>query len=312
MPFIQFQLRRGTSAQWYTANPSLASAEFGFESDTKLLKIGDGNTRWAQLPYYGPSGPAGSTGVQGATGIAGATGVQGATGPRGTTGPQGDPGGPTGVTGPTGPRGPTGPTGPTGPLGPTGPTGPSGVIGITGATGPIGLPGPTGVMGPTGITGPTGAVTIYNIYITYNAVSATAAANWAMSSINSSELPPSITAQITDYSPGGGTITLTSTNAAITAPTLYKFMPLVYSRIYAGPGQSTNIVTWKASPSWLYSASSTSSPELTLVNSIPTLTFPSGFVVGQAAGINAYTSVLGDGTNIMFAIMSLAFNPTII
>jgi hypothetical protein len=166
-------------------------------------------------------------------------------------------------------------------------------------------------MGPTGITGPTGAVTIYNIYITYNAVSATAAANWAMSSITS-DLPQSITAQITDYSPGGGTITLTSTNAAITAPTLYKFMPLVYSRIYAGPGQSTNIVTWKASPSWLYSASSTSSPELTLVNSIPTLTFPSGFVVGQAAGINAYTSVLGDGTNIMFAIMSLAFNPTII
>jgi hypothetical protein len=89
-------------------------------------------------------------------------------------------------------------------------------------------------------------------------------------------------------------------------------MPLVYSRIYAGPGQSTNIATWKASPSWLYSASSTSYPELKLVGSTPTLTFPSGFVVGQAAGINAYTSVLGDGTNIMFAIMSLAFNPSII
>lgn len=288
MPFIQFQLRRGTSAQWYTTNPSLASAEFGFETDTKLLKIGDGNTRWAQLPYYGPSGPMGPTGIQGPSGLAGGTGNTGATGPRGSTGPQGDPGGPTGVTGATGVRGSTGPTGP---LGPTGPTGP---------------------IGPTGITGPTGAVTLYNVYITYLAGSAVAASGWGMSSIDSTELPPSITATITDNTPGGGTITLTSSKPGITAANLYRFMPLVYSRIYAGPGLSTNLTTWKTSPSWLYSASSTSSPELTLVGSTPTLTFPSGFVVGQAAGINAYTSVLGDGTNVMFAIMTLAFNPTII
>jgi len=209
MPFIQFQLRRGTSAQWYTTNPSLASAEFGFESDTKLLKIGDGNSTWAQLPYYGPSGPRGATGLQGASGLAGGPGNTGATGPKGSTGPQGDPGGPTGVTGPTGVRGPTGPTGPTGPLGPTGP------------------------MGPTGITGPTGAVTIYNVYITYQTTTGDTT-NWYLSSLNASELPASMSAQITDATPNGGTITITSTNTSvITSSTLYKFQPLVYSKIYA-------------------------------------------------------------------------------
>jgi hypothetical protein len=47
-------------------------------------------------------------------------------------------------------------------------------------------------------------------------------------------------------------------------------------------------------------------------SSNPRLAFSSGFVNGQAAGPAGFVSVTGDGTQVMFAIMSLAFNPTII
>lgn len=46
----RIQLRRGTAAQWTTANPILASGEPGRETDTGRLKIGDGVTAWAGLP----------------------------------------------------------------------------------------------------------------------------------------------------------------------------------------------------------------------------------------------------------------------
>ncbi|MFA5004454.1 MAG: hypothetical protein WC498_04230 [Candidatus Saccharimonadales bacterium] len=45
------QMRRGTSAQWTAANPILSAGEWGFETDTKKLKIGDGTTTWAALAY---------------------------------------------------------------------------------------------------------------------------------------------------------------------------------------------------------------------------------------------------------------------
>lgn len=44
-------LRRGTSAQWATANPILDPGEAGFEVDTGKLKIGDGTTAWNSLAY---------------------------------------------------------------------------------------------------------------------------------------------------------------------------------------------------------------------------------------------------------------------
>lgn len=44
-----FQIRRGTSAQWNTANPVLASGELGYDTDTKVFKIGDGSTQWNSL-----------------------------------------------------------------------------------------------------------------------------------------------------------------------------------------------------------------------------------------------------------------------
>jgi hypothetical protein len=53
MAFIQFQLRRGTSTEWTTANPTLAEGEIGLETNTKRFKIGDGTTLWNSLPYGG-------------------------------------------------------------------------------------------------------------------------------------------------------------------------------------------------------------------------------------------------------------------
>lgn len=47
----QIQMRRDTAANWTSANPTLASGEFGFETDTKQLKIGDGSAAWTSLPY---------------------------------------------------------------------------------------------------------------------------------------------------------------------------------------------------------------------------------------------------------------------
>jgi hypothetical protein len=51
MPAVTIQLRRDTAANWTSANPTLAQGEFGFETDTGLLKIGDGTTAWTSLTY---------------------------------------------------------------------------------------------------------------------------------------------------------------------------------------------------------------------------------------------------------------------
>jgi hypothetical protein len=49
----QIQLRRGTAAQWTSANPILAAGELGVETDTVKAKIGDGALTWSSLPYFG-------------------------------------------------------------------------------------------------------------------------------------------------------------------------------------------------------------------------------------------------------------------
>lgn len=48
----KIQLRKGTAAAWTSANPTLASGEIGYETDTDKLKIGDGATAWTSLAYY--------------------------------------------------------------------------------------------------------------------------------------------------------------------------------------------------------------------------------------------------------------------
>jgi len=57
------QIRRGTASQWTSANPTLSSGEFGFETDTNKAKIGDGSTAWTSLSYFG-AGDVTLTGTQ--------------------------------------------------------------------------------------------------------------------------------------------------------------------------------------------------------------------------------------------------------
>jgi hypothetical protein len=50
---VKIQARRGLAAQWTSTNPTLSAGEFGFESDTLKLKIGNGSTAWTSLAYTG-------------------------------------------------------------------------------------------------------------------------------------------------------------------------------------------------------------------------------------------------------------------
>jgi len=61
---IQIQLRRGTAAQWSSANPILASGEMGVETDTGQFKVGNGITAWNSLSYGGLQGPAQTNSIQ--------------------------------------------------------------------------------------------------------------------------------------------------------------------------------------------------------------------------------------------------------
>jgi hypothetical protein len=44
--------RKGTAAQWATANPVLLNGEPAWETDTGYFRIGDGVTVYASLPVY--------------------------------------------------------------------------------------------------------------------------------------------------------------------------------------------------------------------------------------------------------------------
>lgn len=44
-------IRQGIANNWTTRNPVLASGEFGLETDTFLIKLGNGVQDWAHLPY---------------------------------------------------------------------------------------------------------------------------------------------------------------------------------------------------------------------------------------------------------------------
>ena len=50
------QLRRGTAAQWTSANPTLSAGEGGFETDTGKFKLGNGSQNWTTLKYAGGGG----------------------------------------------------------------------------------------------------------------------------------------------------------------------------------------------------------------------------------------------------------------
>ena len=59
---VQIQIRRGTAAQWTSANPTLASGELAHETDTGKIKVGDGSTAWSSLSYF-TAGSGDMTGV---------------------------------------------------------------------------------------------------------------------------------------------------------------------------------------------------------------------------------------------------------
>jgi hypothetical protein len=48
----KIQLRRDTSANWTSINPTLFSGEIGFETDTGKFKIGNGSSVWSALDYF--------------------------------------------------------------------------------------------------------------------------------------------------------------------------------------------------------------------------------------------------------------------
>lgn len=47
----RIQIRRDTSTNWSVNNPVLALGEPGLETDTQIVKYGDGVTAWNSLPY---------------------------------------------------------------------------------------------------------------------------------------------------------------------------------------------------------------------------------------------------------------------
>lgn len=53
---IQIQLRRDTSTNWMSYNPTLAEGELGLETDTHKMKLGNGASGWVALPYVAMAG----------------------------------------------------------------------------------------------------------------------------------------------------------------------------------------------------------------------------------------------------------------
>lgn len=121
------KVRRDTASNWTTANPTLASGEIGFETNTNKLKVGNGSTAWTSLAYA--SGAGGVTIAASApTGVeAGTIWFDSNTGISyvyyDSTWVELAPA----IIGPQGPAGETGPAGPTGATGPTGADGASGI-----------------------------------------------------------------------------------------------------------------------------------------------------------------------------------------
>ena len=48
---VTLQIRHDEAADWVTRNPVLAQGEYGLETDTFLIKVGDGVTDWRNLRY---------------------------------------------------------------------------------------------------------------------------------------------------------------------------------------------------------------------------------------------------------------------
>ncbi|MCC2717239.1 phage upper tail fiber protein [Finegoldia magna] len=145
---IMFQ--RGTKAEWENSKLILLDGELAVESDTSKIKIGDGKSKYIDLPYI----EIGNIRVSDLS----EEDIKKVTGPKGE---KGDPmtfedlnpeqkkelKGEKGDVGPQGPQGPQGPRGATGPKGDTGEKGDTGQKGDPGQRGPQGVKGDKGDPG---------------------------------------------------------------------------------------------------------------------------------------------------------------------
>lgn len=48
----RIQLRRGTSSEFSTANPTLGAGEPAYDSTKNFIKVGDGSKTWNNLPNH--------------------------------------------------------------------------------------------------------------------------------------------------------------------------------------------------------------------------------------------------------------------
>lgn len=124
---IRVRHKRMPASEWARSDFVLYDGELGVESDTGMVKVGNGRDRFSALQYL--TGPKGDRGERGETGPRGADGVmrfealtseqrESLRGPQGNTGP----------AGPAGPRGPQGLPGPQGLRGERGERGADGVV----------------------------------------------------------------------------------------------------------------------------------------------------------------------------------------
>jgi hypothetical protein len=187
MPAITtIKFRRGTAAQWASANPVMAAGEMGLETDTRKFKFGNGTLQWNSIAYASAVGVKGEGFIISETEPVGpdigdvwycndATGdLAGKSFIRydgywveinpGTLGPAATVEVGTVTTGAAGSSATITNSGSSGaatfdftiPRGDTGATGPKGDKGDTGNTGPQGIQGIQGETGATGATGPKG------------------------------------------------------------------------------------------------------------------------------------------------------------
>lgn len=54
---VRVKVRRDIAASWTAANPVLDPGEFGYETDTSRIKVGNGATTWNLLLYLGQTSP---------------------------------------------------------------------------------------------------------------------------------------------------------------------------------------------------------------------------------------------------------------
>lgn len=57
-------IRNDTKNNWESENPTLSMGEFGLESDTGKIKVGDGISSWLSLSYYPTPDKIDSSGVE--------------------------------------------------------------------------------------------------------------------------------------------------------------------------------------------------------------------------------------------------------